>query len=453
MSKYTIGIDLGGTTMTAGLVNEKFEVVGKVTWATRLPRPAQDLEKALADLCRTVARENKVDFADIRYVGIGTPGSVNFTTGFVGFNTNFGYYDWNLGPDMENLLGCKVYVENDANAAAFGEYIAGGAKGYRDAVIITLGTGIGSGIILNGKILRGFNFAAGEMGHNVIVKDGIQCTCGRKGCWERYASASALTRETKKAMQENKNTIMWQMTQDIDHVNAKLAFDAAAKGDETAQKVVDSWIEYVGVGIANVINTFEPEVICIGGGVSNQGEVLLAPVRAYAENETRNITTGKFPAICACTLRNDAGVTVCQLRRRVEQRIAGRRIFCDDRRFLVDKGKVCLLNQRSDRLISGEEVIVIVGLCLPVDDIVNEVIPDCQQGGVCRRSRRLRRVSRFSLFRFRRGLHRRRLHFDSARGTSAQQSDCQQAGKEMFESHSAPPFTQGTARLPLPQHR
>ena len=120
-----------------------------------------------------------------------------------------------------------------------------------------------------------------------------------------------LTRETKKAMQENKNTIMWQMTQDIDHVNAKLAFDAAAKGDETAQKVVDSWIEYVGVGIANVINTFEPEVICIGGGVSNQGEVLLAPVRAYAENETRNITTGKFPAICACTLRNDAGGDRC----------------------------------------------------------------------------------------------------------------------------------------------
>ena len=308
MSKYTIGIDLGGTTMTAGIVNENYEIVGKLTWATRLPRPAEDLEKALADLCRTVARDKKVDFADIEYVGIGTPGSVNFTTGFVGFNTNFGYYDWNLGPDLEALLGCKVYVENDANAAAYGEYIAGGAKGYNDAVVITLGTGIGSGIILGGKILRGFNFAAGEMGHNVIVKDGIQCTCGRRGCWERYASASALTRETKAAMQADKNTIMWKMTQDIDHVNAKLAFDAAAKGDETARKVIDSWIEYVGVGIANVINTFEPEVICIGGGVSNQGEVLLAPVRAYAENETRNITTGKFPVICACQLHNDAGV-------------------------------------------------------------------------------------------------------------------------------------------------
>ena len=219
MSKYTIGIDLGGTTMTAGIVNENYEIVGKLTWATRLPRPAEDLEKALADLCRTVARDNKVDFADIKYVGIGTPGSVNFTTGFVGFNTNFGYYDWNLGPDLEALLGCKVYVENDANAAAYGEYIAGGAKGYNDAVVITLGTGIGSGIILGGKILRGFNFAAGEMGHNVIVKDGIQCTCGRRGCWERYASASALTRETKAAMQADKNTIMWKMTQDIDHVS------------------------------------------------------------------------------------------------------------------------------------------------------------------------------------------------------------------------------------------
>ena len=151
MSKYTIGIDLGGTTMTAGLVNENYEIVAKTTWATRLPRPAEDLEKALADLCRTVAKENKVDFADINYVGIGTPGSVNFKTGFVGFNTNFGYYDWNLGPDMEKMLGCKVYVENDANAAAYGEYIAGGAKGYNDAVVITLGTGIGSGIILGVK--------------------------------------------------------------------------------------------------------------------------------------------------------------------------------------------------------------------------------------------------------------------------------------------------------------
>ena len=241
-------------------------------------------------------------------MGIGTPGSVNFTTGFVGYNTNFNYYDWNLGTDLEALLGCKVYVENDANAAAFGEYIAGGAKGYKDAVVITLGTGIGSGIILDGKILRGFNFAAGEMGHTVIVKDGRKCNCGRHGCWERYASARALSEDTKAAMREHRDTIMWDLVKDIDHVNAKTSFDAMEKGDALAKQVVENWMEYVGCGIANVVNTFEPEVICIGGGVSNQGETLLGPVRAYVEKETHDITTGRIPEIRACVLRNDAGV-------------------------------------------------------------------------------------------------------------------------------------------------
>ena len=275
--KYTIGIDLGGTTMTAGLVDEDYNIVGKITRPTRLPRPAQDLEQALADLCRAVAKDCKIDFADVSYVGIGTPGSVNFTTGFVGYNTNFGYYDWNLGPDLEALLGCKVYVENDANAAAFGEYIAGGAKGFKDAVVITLGTGIGSGIILGGKILRGFNFAAGEMGHTVIVKGGRKCNCGRYGCWERYASSRALSEDAREAMTRHPESMMWKLAGDIDHVNAKIPFDAMEAGDATAKAVVDNWIEYVACGISNVVNTFEPEAICIGGGVSNQGETLLAP--------------------------------------------------------------------------------------------------------------------------------------------------------------------------------
>ncbi len=309
MSKYTIGIDLGGTTMTAGLVDESYQIVGKVTWATRLPRPAEDLEQALADLCRTVAKNAGVSFSDVRYVGIGTPGSVNFTTGFVGYNTNFGYYDWNLGPDLEGLLGCKVYVENDANAAAFGEYIAGGAKGCKDAVVITLGTGIGSGIILGGKILRGFNFAAGEMGHTVIVKGGRPCNCGRRGCWERYASSRALSEDAREAVRKNPESLMLKLAGgDANRMNAKIPFDAMAAGDETARTVVNNWIEYVACGIANVVNTFEPEVICIGGGVSNQGETLLAPIRAYVEEETKNITTGKMPAIRACELTNDAGV-------------------------------------------------------------------------------------------------------------------------------------------------
>ena len=306
--KYTIGIDLGGTTMTAGVVNEACEIVGKLTWPTRLPRPSKDLEKAMAELCRTVAGQCGVSFSDVEYAGIGTPGSVNFTTGFVGYNTNFGYYDWNLGPDMAALLGCRVYVENDANAAAFGEYLAGGAKGYQDAVIITLGTGIGSGIIIDGKIFSGFNSAGAEIGHTVIVKDGRPCNCGRRGCWERYASSRALSEDTREAMRQDPDTLMWKIAGDLDHVNAKTSFDAMEAGDATARKVVDNWIGYVACGVANVVNTFQPEVVCIGGGVSNQGEVLLAPVREYVKRETGNIACGKFTAIVACKLHNDAGV-------------------------------------------------------------------------------------------------------------------------------------------------
>ena len=187
-------------------------------------------------------------------------------------------------------------------------YIAGGAKGFKDAVVITLGTGIGSGIILGGKILRGFNFAAGEMGHTVIVKGGRKCNCGRYGCWERYASSRALSEDAREAMTQHPESMMWKLAGDIDHVNAKIPFDAMEAGDATAKAVVDNWIEYVACGISNVVNTFEPEAICIGGGVSNQGETLLAPIRKYVEEETKNITTGKMPAIRACVLTNDAGV-------------------------------------------------------------------------------------------------------------------------------------------------
>ncbi len=305
---YTIGIDLGGTTMTAGLVDEKLNIVGKLTRPTSLPRPAADLEEALADLCRAVTESCGVPYTAIDYVGIGTPGSVDFNTGIIGNNPNFGYSNWALGPDMQDLLGCKVYVENDANAAAFGEYIAGAAKGCRNAVIITLGTGIGSGIILGGKLLRGFNYAAGEMGHTVIVKDGRHCNCGRRGCWERYASARALTEDAQAAMQEDRGSLMWKVADHIEAVNAKTPFDAAAMGDATAKRVLDNWIDYVGCGLANVVNTFEPEIICIGGGVSAQGEVLLGPIRDYVLAETHNFTSEKAPLIRACTLRNDAGV-------------------------------------------------------------------------------------------------------------------------------------------------
>lgn len=303
-----IGIDIGGTNLKAGLVNDEGGILAMEKRKIAEVSDQKALVEALVALTQSLTEKGGLTPEQIRSVGVGVPGAVEIHSGAVLYTCNLPLRNVPLRKLFHRYLPYPLYVENDANCAALAEYYAGAGKGSKRFVTITLGTGVGAGILHNGQIYHGANGMAGEVGHMSIVYHGEPCPCGRRGCWERYASASALTRETKAAMQADKNTIMWKMTQDIDHVNAKLAFDAAAKGDETARKVIDSWIEYVGVGIANVINTFEPEVICIGGGVSNQGEVLLAPVRAYAENETRNITTGKFPVICACQLHNDAGV-------------------------------------------------------------------------------------------------------------------------------------------------
>lgn len=307
--KYMIGIDLGGTTMTAGLVNENNEIVEKLTVATNLPRPAEELEQAMAQLCRDVCAKKDMSIEDVAWVGIGTPGMVNSEAGTVGFNPNFGYYDWNLGSDLAALLPCPVYIENDANAAAYGEYMAGAAKGANNAVVVTLGTGVGSGIIINGKIYAGSNYCGAEMGHIVIVKGGRPCNCGRKGCWEAYASSRALANDAKAAMEEHKDNMMWSLVDgNLDKVGAKTVFDAMAAGDQLAKDVFNNWIEYVACGVTTTINIFQPEVVVIGGGVSAQGEVLIAPIRTLVDGEEMNRSGSDRTKIVAATLGNDAGV-------------------------------------------------------------------------------------------------------------------------------------------------
>ena len=210
---------------------------------------------------------------------------------------------------IEELLGCKVYIENDANAAAYGEYIAGGARGAKHAVVITLGTGIGSGIIINGKIFAGYNSAGAELGHMVIVKDGRPCMCGRHGCWEKYASSRALTEDTCAAMREHPDNMMWKLVDgDISKVNARTAYDAMRAGDELATEIVNRFVSYIGCGIANVINIFQPEILCIGGGISREGETLLAPVRAYVDREEYARDNARRTKIVAAQLFNDAGI-------------------------------------------------------------------------------------------------------------------------------------------------
>ncbi len=309
MEQYTIGVDLGGTTITAGLVDHDYKILHKLTCDTNLPRPEAEVEQSIAELCRRVVSESGVSWSQIQWVGIGTPGSVDSEHGEVAFNANFGYVDWKLAAHMEALLGCQVLIENDANAAAYGEYLAGGARGVGMALAITVGTGIGSGIILDGKIYSGFNCAGAELGHMVIVKDGRKCMCGRCGCWEKYASARALTEDTRAAMKEHPDNMMWKLAEgDLNKVNAKTAFDGMRAGDALATQLVNDFIEYLGCGLTNVINIFQPEIVCIGGGVSKEGETLLAPLREYVAKNDYARRGERRVTIKAAQLRNDAGV-------------------------------------------------------------------------------------------------------------------------------------------------
>ena len=310
MPDHFIGVDVGGTQITAGVVTKDYRILAKEAVPTRLPRPETEVEAEIAKLCYAVCVDaGLIMEKDIAWVGIGTPGSVDPQTGIVEFNANFAYHNWHLAEAVEKLLGKTVYIENDANAAAFGELLAGGAQGYQNAVVITLGTGIGGGIILDGKIFSGHNFAGAEIGHTVIVKDGRPCMCGRRGCFEKYASARALTEDTRAAMLEKRENIMWTMVGgDIEKVNAKTAFDAMRAGDALGRELVDAFIDYVACGVTNIINIFQPEVVCIGGGVSKEGETLLAPLRAIVDREDYARTSERRTVITAAQLRNDAGI-------------------------------------------------------------------------------------------------------------------------------------------------
>ena len=194
---YRLGIDLGGTNIVAGVVDENYEIIAKASCKTNVPRPESEICDSMADVALKAIEKAKLTIDDIESIGIGVPGAVNPKTGVIEYSANLFFHNWQVVKMMEERLNTKICVENDANAAALGEYLAGSAKGAKNAIAITLGTGIGGGIIINGKIYSGSNYAGAELGHMVIVKDGKECACGRKGCWEAYASATGLINLTK----------------------------------------------------------------------------------------------------------------------------------------------------------------------------------------------------------------------------------------------------------------
>ena len=306
---YRIGVDLGGTNISVGVVSEELKIVGRGVVSTNAPRPADQIFDDISLAIDMAVKNAGINKEEIRSVGVGTPGTVNKSNGYIEFANNLNFKQVPAKEMLEKLLGLPVYLDNDANCAALGEAVAGVGKGSKNFVAITLGTGVGSGIIIDGKIINGANYAAGEMGHMVIAVDGEHCNCGRRGCWEQYASATALIRQTKDAMKHHQDSIMWKIVEDnIEKTNGRTAFDAMRQGDPTGKEVVDRYVYYVAVGIVNIINALQPEFICLGGGIANEKETLLEPVRMHVFRERYSHYSEIQTEIVSAELGNDAGI-------------------------------------------------------------------------------------------------------------------------------------------------
>lgn len=306
--KYYVGIDLGGTNIVAGVVNENYNIVAKASTKTNCPRPEKEIADDMTKMALQAVKNANLTIDDIEWVGVGSPGIANSSTGILEYSNNLGFKNTPLVKYIQETIDKPVFIENDANAAAYGEFVAGAAKGAKNAVCITLGTGVGAGLIIDGKIYSGSNFAGAELGHTVIEVGGAQCSCGRKGCFEAYSSATGLIRMTKEAMSENPDSIMNKMAKEKGKVTARTSFDAMRAGDETAKAVVDKYIKYLAAGITNAINIFQPDVLCIGGGVCNEGDPLLLPVKALVKEEVYTRNSEKNTEIVIAKLGNDAGI-------------------------------------------------------------------------------------------------------------------------------------------------
>lgn len=307
---YYIGIDIGGTNLKAGLVDGSH----RITAAKKAPLRFQSMEQmgeVLARMALDLIAENGVEREQVASVGMGFPGPVDDRKGIVIKTVNIPIRSMPVAEMFHrHWAGVPVHLGNDADCAALGEYYHYEDKDIESLILVTLGTGIGTGIILNGKIHTGINGCAGEGGHIVIVHGGEQCTCGRRGCWERYASANALIRQTRAAMEAERSSAMWELAGNaLENVDGRTAFEAMRRGDAAAKAVVEQYLLYLADGLANYVNIFQPEVICLGGGVSHErDEDLLLPLQSLVLDQCFGREAERRPKIVKAKLGNDAGI-------------------------------------------------------------------------------------------------------------------------------------------------
>jgi len=305
---FYIGVDLGGTKIAAGVVNEKGEILTQSDVPTGAERSYTEIIEDMANLIIKVVKQSGIAMDEIKAIGIGSPGAINNSSGTVIFANNLYWHNVPLRQEMQKIIDKPVFIENDANVAAFAEAMCGACQGAESSVTMTLGTGLGAGIVIGGKPYPGSHGVGAELGHIVIEPDGLECTCGNKGCLERYTSATALIRDGKEVVLKTRDSLISKMAEgDPDRVTAKIVIDAARIGDEQASIIWKRYIKYLALGVVNVINFIDPAIIAIGGGVSKAGDFLLDSLK----EEVKRIVLYKsvpYAKICLAQMGNEAGI-------------------------------------------------------------------------------------------------------------------------------------------------
>ena len=301
--KHYLGVDIGGTNIAAGIVTADRTLIYKSSVPTLSERGFQSIADDIKTLCEKIITNSGVDPNSVESIGVGSTGLCDSENGIIIYSSNLHFRDADIRAALQKMFDLPVYLANDADCAALGEHIAGAAKDSRFSVTVTLGTGIGSGIIIGNKIVSGAYNGGGELGHTVICFDGESCSCGRKGCWEVYASASALVRQAKTAA-----IIVPQsrLAENFNHITAEAVFDAADWGDEAARMVIHHYLGYVACGLTNIANMLQPETIVIGGGICAQGDKILVPITEMVAAEVYGGVLKTKIAIAE--LGNDAGI-------------------------------------------------------------------------------------------------------------------------------------------------
>lgn len=305
---YYVGVDVGGMSIKAGLVTEDGTIAAKKVLVIDPHSPSQIIVEQIGLLISGLVRENGLTLNEIGGCGLGFPGSVDSKKGVIRYCCNINLVNVKLTAMLKSQLGIRnIKISNDANCAALGETKFGVGQGCDNTLLITLGTGLGTGMVVDGKLFEGGQSAGAEGGHMPIVRGGDVCGCGERGHWEAYASATALIRQAQREADKHPESLLAEMTKDTP-MTGKIPFDAAQAGDKVAARVIKKYLEYVSIGLCGMINVFRPELVIIGGGISNQGDYIVTPIRKYVNKHTYGRGYNPKIKVAIATLRNDAGI-------------------------------------------------------------------------------------------------------------------------------------------------